>query len=90
MLRLGYYNPRANVRISFSNPGIRWAHHAEIWCIVRASNHVFNTGHKWMISTSAQVQPNILLKAHLFVSARLSPKWRLTGIMFLAFVINVS
>ena len=49
------------------------------YLLVTSINHAFDTGHKWMISTGAQVQPNILLKAHLFAFSRLSPKRRLTG-----------
>ena len=58
-----------------------WMHRAEIWCVVRPIKYAFDTAHKWMISTSAQVQPNILLKTHLFASAGLSPKRRLTRVI---------
>ena len=80
MLRVGYY-ARAHVRASFSYPGICWMHRAEIWCVVRPIKYAFDTARKWMISTSAQVQPSILLKTHLFASAGLSPKRRLTRVI---------
>ena len=48
--------------------GIHWMHHAEIWCVVRPINYAFCTGYKWRASTSAQVQPNILLSTSRFCS----------------------
>ena len=59
----------------FRISGTHCAHHAEIVCVVRPINYSFYTGQTWRISTRAQVQPNIFLKAHLFASARLSLRY---------------